>query len=106
MLSPFAKLNTIHELYGLKKRIIGTVTDNASNFKKAFKEFGFNHVSENFEIDDEELVDGEYYEMTPFLVTETRLPKHFLCATHILSLIVTADMGKYINSKDQFKKNI
>ena len=42
------KIQEVHDRFGLDyKKITHTITDNASNFAKTFREFGFKEQSEN-----------------------------------------------------------
>lgn len=100
-------LESIHLKYGLtKEKIVATVTDNGSNFVKAFKEFGIKLNS----MDDE---DDEFVEEFPIFVPIDEhelgehlpeLPKHLRCASHTLNLIATTDATKIINSDKILKK--
>ncbi|XP_063742614.1 uncharacterized protein LOC134866395 [Eleginops maclovinus] len=96
-------LDEIHTEYGLSSdTIVSTVTDNASNFAKAFKEFSVtgktNDPDEVEELDDELsflVIDPEREEASECSII---LPPHLRCATHTLSLISTTDVKKSITS--------
>lgn len=98
-------------------QIISTVTDNGSNFVKAFKDFGIR----NFEIDEEsvnevsnfaEKLDTnvgvepiEFLKINPDFTDEVEsnkievtLPNHIRCASHTLSLTATTDVNKFIKA--------
>lgn len=119
-------LGNTHESFGLcSKKVVFTVTDNASNMVKAFKEFGIvtavpssvadeleQHQSDADGSDEDEITqhdildddddDVENVCISDMPVPEdidVSLPKHIRCASHTLSLIVTADIQKAINSK-------
>jgi len=96
-----------------RKQVVAVVTDNGTNFCKAFKEFGINFEyssckfaqsehDENpcFDSDDEE--DGE--DITEVNLhslldnkTLTLLPPHVRCSSHSLSLVATTDGLKVRN---------
>ncbi|GLV38548.1 hypothetical protein CBL_05096 [Carabus blaptoides fortunei] len=90
--------------------IVAAITDNGSNFVKAFKEYGinienaseFNHSNEEEDSDAESNID---FEKIPYYESEAeeenvkiKLPKHLRCASHTLNLIATTDVAKSINS--------
>lgn len=58
-------------------QVVATVTDNASNFVKAFKEFG---ISEDDDFEDIAIDNDDF-----------KLSKHIRCASHTLNLIATSD---------------
>lgn len=117
-------LDAIYSKYGIKnEQIIATVTDNGSNFVKAFKEFGLTDnlsascsneqslVPVHYEEDNEYNSDpesGEEVTMVdfPYCDTATKsdsdstiiLSKHFRCASHTLNLIATSDCMKAISA--------
>ena len=66
-------------------KITATVTDNGSNFVKAFKEFG---------------VENDNDEDVPESVDVPHLPKHIRCASHTLNLLATTDFLKIVESDD------
>ncbi len=109
-------LNNIHSEYGLESsRISYVVTDNGSNFLKAFREYGIqdnvtatqnhgasaasqddlsdtdDHDNENLEIVDVQLANVlngvQDEEMTDVLY----LPKHLSCSAHSLNLLTSRD---------------
>lgn len=113
------KLDYIYGKYGINTdQIIATVTDNASNFVKAFNEFTSQKsaVTESKEkvnpslsvsdSDDSDASDNDI-ELTTIpdecdSAAETEfaimLPKHVRCASHTLNLIATSDCTKAISS--------
>jgi len=96
------ELNSVIEKFNIKKsKIVCVVTDNGSNFVKAFKEFGitskFETSGNGMESDDDDdlgvsLADS-YIEIDGVLKEkrDLSLPPHFKCASHTLSLIATKD---------------
>lgn len=101
-------LNSAHNRYGLSsKNIVFTVTDNAANMVKCFKELGIDSQpqviedDEVFDSDDEHDIQVE--SITDLVVESTdndfELPQHVRCASHTLNLIVSADIGKAISTK-------
>lgn len=102
-------ISFIHRLYALTvDKITATVTDNASNFGKAFREFLFqiqtpdeygedNHddvdvdnISEALTAPSDNSVDDEEVAIT--------LPHHETCCSHTLNLLATVDADKVSNS--------
>lgn len=85
--------------YGIQRKVVYVVTDNGSNFVKAFREFGLQNVQEendeDFDEDDFELqaynMDSLEYESHS---GEVVLPPHYRCLSHTLSLIATNDLDK------------
>lgn len=73
---------------------MGTVTDNGSNFVKAFKEYGIDIQSQNEEISQDVI--------PPFEETGV-LPPHIRCCSHTLSLIATVDIANAIKTDISLK---
>ena len=95
------KNQEVHDRFGLDyKKITHTITDNASTFAKAFREFGFKEQSEN---DDQENSEEEVnFESINDIVTFNgendeeliALPSQERCFAHTLSSIATMDIKK------------
>jgi len=111
------ELNKIIARFNIpKEKIVCVVTDNGSNFVKAFKEFGLDAVKESrkpkephssdsggesddvseeeSEADSSESLDEMVVEIDQILHAKSslELPSHFRCASHTLSLIATKDI--------------
>ena len=103
-------------------KIVSTVTDNGSNFVKAFKEFGANLTSpmhataeddaQSQNGSDDEAEDDEAF--VPSVIEESAdarddteplftLPNHMRCAAHTLSLIATTDAKLALKTTSFFK---
>lgn len=107
-------LTEIHDQYGLNsQKIICTITDNASNFKKAFAEFGIefettDDESETYDYTDDEK-NVEFANINEFVETNEEeevyyLPKRNSCISHTLSLLCTADIEKLKKSNRVYGK--
>jgi hypothetical protein len=112
-------LETIHSDLGISyRKIVATVTDNASNFVKCFKEFGFTcpdldgedqqpdqtqEESEDMDADEEEVSLIEFPD-SPDEHT-TKLPNHLRCASHTLNLVATTDAAKGLKAPGLSKIN-
>ncbi|XP_052454760.1 uncharacterized protein LOC128015104 [Carassius gibelio] len=85
-----AKIQEIHASYNIEYKVQGTVTDNGSNFVKAFKEFSSGKdcevVESHFEDLGSILCEEEMGELSYFL------PPHQRCAAHTLNLIASKDL--------------
>ena len=111
-----AKIEEVHRKFGLHGKISATVTDNGSNFVKAFTTFavqeesGFNEEQSILD-DDEALIDDDVtftdvYDMMildenntdDLTQVEYELPPHQRCAAHTLNLVASADVDKYLQS--------
>lgn len=87
-----SKLNEIHAEYKIQTKVRSTVTDNGSNFVKAFREYG---VSE----EEDDGGDGVTFVDVSTLLQEEEdeqffLPQHQRCAAHTLNLIATNEVHK------------
>lgn len=116
-------ISSIHEEFGIEYKVIGTVTDNAANFAKSFKEFGISmeqfeeihNACKTFEEfsddmfsyplelkdDEEDVVESnenvdieDRLEIEFFEIPDNMLSAHYRCASHTLNLIATSDVGK------------
>lgn len=110
-------LSQIHTEYNIDHtRICATVTDNGSNFVKAFKEYGVKEHSidicetdilnedmdtVNATDDDDDDVDSIHNNAIPQLPL---LPKHIRCCAHTLNLIASSDLMKSIKSSENVLK--
>lgn len=101
-------LEDIHSKFNIDNRkLVATVTDNGSNFVKAFEEFGVSSIEKescNDEDSDEE-ADFTFVDLNDSLedsdsLNRTNLAKHVRCASHTLNLIATTDV------KNAIQKNI
>ncbi len=77
--------------FNIQYKTVGAITDNGSNFCKAFKLFGLQE-------DQEEDEDLQFFEIHDLLNDGQDkgfdLPPHFRCAAHTLSLVATKDSEK------------
>lgn len=91
-------LEDIHSQFNLDlDKLVATVSDNGSNFVKAFKEFGPTSS-------EEETVDGLVDEEFELLISNSNtLPKHVRCASHTLNLIATVDVKNAIQKNTSLR---
>jgi len=81
--------------YGIvQEKITCIVTDNGSNFVKAFKEYGVNFDVEEEKSEEDEVIVAENMEI---FIPPSLLPCHQRCASHTLSLVATTDLEKVFN---------
>ncbi|XP_040072382.3 uncharacterized protein LOC115316210 [Ixodes scapularis] len=83
--------------YGLQGKVTKVVTDNGSNFVKAFRVFGEPVQPDDLEPSEQGDEGLEFVEVAPLLENvdqgEARLPPHHRCAAHTLNLVATTDTG-------------
>jgi len=91
-------LSNVHQQFGLfVDKIVGTVTDNASNFGKAFRIFSFDkdEIEEESEYlqNEDDIVISEFELPNNFDddLEEFALPIQYRCISHKLNLIATTD---------------
>ena len=78
-------------------KVVATVTDNASNFVKAFKEFGIHNLDEISDDENDSIsnhIPNNIEEDSGEEIENTFLPNHLRCSAHTLSLICTTDIAK------------
>lgn len=95
-----AKIQEIHSYFNIESKICSTVTDNGSNFKKAFREFlpeDERDVEENqFEDLSKILSEGE---VSGDFFLSYFLPPHQRCAAQTLNLIASKDLADAISKE-------
>ena len=109
-----AEIENIHSSYGLLHKVVATVTDNGSNFVKAFKVY--QPVKESDDETEEEVStpkddddDVTFLDLSEILSAEDEsndqlsLPPHYRCASHTINLISTSDVDKYLSSNAESK---
>ena len=89
-----AEIEEIHSSYGLHGKVVATVTDNASNFGKAFRVCQPCHLdfeSENEDGDDKESTFTDVMEALSTASGDGQfsLPPYYRCASHTINLIST-----------------
>lgn len=100
-------LDDIHSSFDLSnKKLVATVSDNGSNFVKAFKEFGKEGSDTFTDQHDESEEDGdeddfEFIHISSNLSIE--LPQHVRCASHTLNLIATTDVRNAIQKNTSLR---
>ncbi|XP_065319208.1 uncharacterized protein LOC135927181 [Gordionus sp. m RMFG-2023] len=87
----------IHRDFGINEKVIATVTDNGSNFKKAIKEFGYSMeaLENDFDINDDECMEFEIIE---------RSKEASITLPHTISLIATTDVERAIKDSPNISK--
>ncbi|CAM4605850.1 unnamed protein product [Leuciscus chuanchicus] len=102
------EMEQIHSAFGLSHRITATVTDNGSNFVKAFKMYAPPEPDE--EEDEEQVEQGVVFTDVEELLGTTEgqfsLPPHFRCASHTLNLISCNDIDKWLSSSKTGSKSV
>ena len=100
------ELEDIFSRYGLNNKVTACVTDNGSNFVKAFKEFQ-QAQPESDEEQEEEASEVTFTDLHNVLTTATddddghsicELPPHHRCAAHTLNLIANNEVDKWLAS--------
>ncbi len=99
-------LNAVHAKYGIRDKVVTTVTDNGANFIKAFKMFGEEHATLTTSNTNDDTVQTQlaqedngdivFVEVGPILddVAEPMayvLPPHQRCGAHTMNLIAVKD---------------
>ena len=116
-----AKIEEIHRSFGLHGKISATVTDNGSNFVKAFTSFSVQETEHDNDdeismVDDDGVVpddDVEFTDLHSLMIpdqddddltqVEYELPPHQRCASHTLNLVASADVEKHLLSSSLSK---
>ena len=115
-----AKIEHVHSSYGLTRKVTATVTDNGSNFVKAFTTFSMTDSTPissdpSLSIIEEDIQDSPAEEITfenvhdcleldclstddDLMQLEYELPPHERCATHTLNLVASLDVDKSLSS--------
>lgn len=108
----------IHKEFKIQNKLSHSITDNASNFIRAFRLYGKplgatgqqalvddQSVNETESDQDEDETNGDRYVPITFLdPDETVLPEHFRCAAHTLNLIATTDASQAETNSGAYKK--
>lgn len=104
-----SEIEQIHSKFGLSHKVTATVTDNGSNFVKAFKVYEQQHpASDSDEGDDEEDQGVAFTDVGEVLSTNLEqgqfsLPPHLRCASHTLNLISGNDVEEWLTSNTESK---
>lgn len=100
-----SEIDHIHSLYGLSTKVTATVTDNGSNFVKAFKMYQPpDDDSDDSGDDDNEVT---FTDVNDVLDAATEygivLPLHLRCASHTMNLVSCSDLEKWFTSNPAIK---
>ena len=99
------EIDNIHSSYGLSFKVTATVTDNGSNFVKAFQMYQPPEpdTEDNLEEDEATFTNlGDVLD-NAVDVNDVVLPPHHRCASHTLNLISCTDVDKWLMSKPETK---
>ena len=107
----------MHRSFGLHGKISATVTDNGSNFIKAFTTFSVpdtsfdNNEEHSITVDDDMILDDDvtFTDLSDVITLypteeddltqiEYELPPHQRCASHALNLVASTDVDKHLLS--------
>ncbi|XP_074552409.1 uncharacterized protein LOC141809329 [Halichoeres trimaculatus] len=97
-----SEIDQIHSLYGVSTKVTTTVTDNGSNFVKAFRVYQPEHLNDSDDDDDHDDEGIIFTDVAQILDNpiETEegivLPPHERCASHTLNLISCNDIDKWL----------
>ena len=118
------KIDSIHRQFEICGKVTATITDNGSNFVKAFKTFAVDptpsSTSEEVEqIEDSDQDEEEEEEATfenvcdvltldpeeddDYMQVEYELPPHERCTAHTLNLVASSDIDKSLSSSSPTK---
>uniref|UniRef100_A0A3Q4GWT6 HAT C-terminal dimerisation domain-containing protein n=1 Tax=Neolamprologus brichardi TaxID=32507 RepID=A0A3Q4GWT6_NEOBR len=101
------EIKNIHSSYGLLNKVVATVTDNVSNFVKAFQVYHPVTESDD-ETEEEESTpkddDVSFSDLSEILSAKNEsegqlsLPPHRRCASHTIKIICTRDVEKHLTT--------
>ena len=105
-----SEIEQVHSAFGLSHKVTACVTDNGSNFVKAFRMFE-SHPDDESDSDEpsdkEEEEEVTFTDVAEALSTESdetySLPPHLRCASHTLNLISKNDLEKWLTSNNECK---
>ena len=101
-----SRMEHIHASYGLNGKVVATITDNGSNFVKAFSVYSISSSeSSKAAVPEDEFVfedldgllqvdNGSTEDLTQ---VQYELPPHERCAAHTLNLVASTDVDKYLS---------
>jgi hypothetical protein len=99
------ELDNIHSTYGITHKITATVTNNGSNFVKAFKRY--QPLESDSEDDEDEVTFTDINDALHATADDPdvviTLPPHKRCASHTLNLISCTDVDKWLLSQPTTK---
>lgn len=90
-------LQLVCDSYGISEKIVATTTDNASNFAKAFREFGLQF--------DEDEVYNQQNDEVEYIEMKTALSLQVKCGSHTFSLIGAKDAAAAQNNTKYFSQH-
>ena len=110
-----SRIEIIHASYGrLNGKVVATITNNGSNFVKAFSVYSIPSsqcsVPEDPEVEDEdecifedmdELLQIDNGETEDLAQVQYELLPHEKCAAHTLNLVASTDIDKYLSSSSE-----
>ena len=109
-------IEQIHTSHSLAGKVCATITDNGSNFVKAFTVFSdsVNCTTEEYEDVKEEEEDVAFENIDELLsvdleetsidgLFQVQLPPHYRCAAHTLNLVASKDVDKFLSSSTTSK---
>ena len=117
------KIDSIHRQFEICGKVTATITDNGSNFVKAFKTFAVDPTPSSTSEEVEQIEDSDQDEeeatfenvcdvltLDPeedddYTQVEYELPPHERCAAHTLNLVASSDIDKSLSSSS-LTKNI
>ena len=111
------KIEQIYASFGLTGKVSATITDNGSNFVKAFAVYSDSPATRLEDVEEETEDDAAFEnfdELLTFDSEETNidddltqvqyeLPLHYRCATHMLNLIASKNVDKFLSSSSTSK---
>ena len=111
-----SKIEQVHASYSLVGKVCATITDNGSNFVKAFTVFSdsANDTAEDVEPEGEDVAFEDIDELLTLDPEETNidddltqvqydLPPHYRCAAHTLNLVASKDTDKFLSTSSTSK---
>ncbi|KAL3991392.1 C-C motif chemokine 4 [Sarotherodon galilaeus] len=93
------EIEQVHSAYGLNSKVTATVTDNGSNFIKAFRMFQKSDSDEESEEDEEVTLTDVEQTLSTESEGQFSLPPHLRCASHTLNLIFH-DVEKWLQANE------